>query len=76
VRSADDGSITETFDVNDLPLSPDETQTIGPTGWIKSLERSMAQVAAGRTAPLEPGLHQLRASISRMEATRSQGNPQ
>lgn len=40
-----------------------------PPSWmLESLDRSEAQIAAGRTKPLEPVLDRLRASIARMNA--------
>jgi hypothetical protein len=40
-----------------------------PPDWLLgSLERSEAQIAAGRIVPLEPVLDRLRASIARMKA--------
>lgn len=39
-----------------------------PAGWLEALERSEADVAAGRTVPLEPVLARMRESINRMEA--------
>ncbi len=43
-----------------------------PPDWlVDSLARSEAQIAAGETAPLEPVLERLRASIARMKANPS-----
>jgi hypothetical protein len=39
-----------------------------PRGWLESLERSEAQIAAGQTVPLEPVLDRLKATLARMEA--------
>lgn len=39
-----------------------------PAGWLETLERSGADLAAGRTVPLEPVLARMRESIKRMEA--------
>ena len=39
-----------------------------PAGWLETLERSEADLAAGRTVPLEPVLARLRQSIKRMQA--------
>ena len=39
-----------------------------PAGWLEVLERSEADLAAGRTVPLEPVLARMRESIKRMEA--------
>jgi hypothetical protein len=39
-----------------------------PESIAASLARSEAQIAAGRTVPLEPVLGRLRASIARMQA--------
>lgn len=49
---------------NDIPCS-------APAGWLEALERSEADVAAGRTVPLEPVLERMRDSIKRMEARRA-----
>jgi hypothetical protein len=41
-----------------------------PPAWLShSLEQSEAEIAAGRTVPLEPALDRLRASIRRMQDT-------
>ena len=39
-----------------------------PATWRESLERSKAQIAAGKTVPLLPTLDRLRASAERLEA--------
>jgi hypothetical protein len=40
-----------------------------PPGWlVEALERSEAQIEAGRTEPLETVLDRLRASIARMQS--------
>lgn len=39
-----------------------------PAGWLESLARSKAQIAAGQTVPLLPLLDRLRASAERLEA--------
>ncbi len=49
---------------NDTPRPP-------PVGWLESLERSEADLAAGRTVPLEPVLERMRDSIKRMEMRRA-----
>jgi len=49
---------------NDTPRPP-------PADWLESLERSEADLAAGRTVPLEPVLERMRDSIKRMEARRA-----
>lgn len=49
---------------NDIPPPP-------PVGWLEALERSEADLAAGRTVPLEPVLERMRDSIKRMEARRA-----
>jgi hypothetical protein len=41
-----------------------------PAGWIDSLERSKAQIEAGKTVPLEPFMDELRDSIARMKKRR------
>ena len=43
-----------------------------PTGWLESLERSKAQIAAGMTVPLVPILDRLRASAECLEAAQNQ----
>jgi hypothetical protein len=43
-----------------------------PAGWLESLERSKAQIAAGVTVPLIPILDRLRASVERLEAADNQ----
>jgi len=53
------------------PLSMDHDDTAprpAPAGWLETLERSEADLAAGRTVPLEPVLARMRESIKRMEA--------
>jgi hypothetical protein len=52
------------------PLCMDHDDTAprpAPAGWLETLERSEADLAAGRTVPLEPVLARLRESIKRME---------
>ena len=44
------------------------TAASSPTGWRESLERSKAQIAAGKTVPLLPLLDRLRAAAERLEA--------
>jgi hypothetical protein len=39
-----------------------------PPGWIKALEASEAEFAAGLTVSIEPVMRRLRESIARMEA--------
>ncbi len=46
-----------------------------PESIAASLARSEAQIAAGRTAPLEPVLERLRASIARMQADEKRKTP-
>jgi hypothetical protein len=41
-----------------------------PVGWRDSLERSKAQIAAGKTVPLLPVLDRLRAAAELIEAER------
>lgn len=41
-----------------------------PKGWRESLERSKAEIAAGKTVPLLPVLDRLRAAAERIEAER------
>ena len=53
------------------PLGMDHDDTVprpGPAGWLEALERSEADLAAGRTVPLEPVLARMRESIKCMEA--------
>lgn len=38
-----------------------------PAGWIESLQRSKAQIAAGETVPLLPLLDELREAAERLE---------
>jgi hypothetical protein len=39
-----------------------------PAGWLESLSRSKAQIAAGESVPLLPILDRLRATAERLEA--------
>ena len=39
-----------------------------PSGWLESLRRSKAQIAAGEAVPLLPLLDRLRAAAERLEA--------
>ncbi len=48
-----------------------DTPRLPPADWLESLERSEADLAAGRTVPLEPVLERMRDSIKRMEARRA-----
>jgi hypothetical protein len=50
------------MDHDDSPPRP------APAGWLEALERSEADLAAGRAVPLELVLARLRESIKRMEA--------
>ena len=43
-----------------------------PAGWLETLERSEADLAAGHTVPLEPVLARMRESIKRMEARQAE----
>jgi hypothetical protein len=45
----------------------DDTPRPPPAHWLEALERSEADLAAGRTVPLEPVLARMRESIVRME---------
>ena len=42
-----------------------------PPEWVESLERSKAQIEAGRDVPLGPVLERLKTSADRMEAARA-----
>jgi hypothetical protein len=50
----------------------DEFTRPAPPGWIDSLERSKAEIEAGKTVPLEPFLDELRDSIARMKKRREE----
>lgn len=52
--------MSSTDDMDDTPRPP-------PAHWLAALEESDADLAAGRTVPLEPVLARLRESIERME---------
>jgi len=50
----------------------DERTAPPPPDWlVKSLERSQAQIAAGKSVPLKLFLDEFRASIARMKAKRA-----
>ena len=49
--------------MSDMP-----NRAAAPVGWLESLARSKAQIAAGQTVPLLPILNRLRASAERLEA--------
>lgn len=51
--------------------TPAPRRETAPAGWVESLERSMAEIEAGQTVPIELALDRLRASIARMEAKRA-----
>jgi hypothetical protein len=52
----------------DKVMSSTADRATVPAGWVESLERSKAQIAAGMTVPLIPILDRLRASAERLEA--------
>lgn len=52
----------------DQVMSSTADRATVPVGWVESLERSKAQIAAGMTVPLIPILDRLRASAERLEA--------
>jgi hypothetical protein len=51
-----------------LPMTNPAKRIVAPAGWLESLERSKAQIAAGQSVPLLPVLDRLRASAERLEA--------
>jgi hypothetical protein len=51
-------------------MNQDPDSEAPPKGWIDSLLRAKAQIAAGQTVPVAPVLGRLRASAERMEARR------
>lgn len=55
-------------DVHTQSMSNTANHTSAPHGWMGSLARSKAQIAAGQTMPLLPVLDRLRASAERLEA--------
>lgn len=50
----------------------DTAPRTAPAGWLEILERSEADLAAGRTVPLEPVLARMRESIKRMKARQAE----
>ena len=47
-----------------------------PAEWVEALDRSLADIAAGRVVPMEPVLARGRAAIARLEARQqSQDKP-
>jgi hypothetical protein len=52
-------------------MKQDPDSEAPPKGWIDSLVRAKAQIAAGHTVPIGPALERLRASIGRMEFQRA-----
>lgn len=48
------------------------TPAPAPQHWVDALDRSAAEIAAGRTVPIEPVLDRLRASIARMRAAEAE----
>lgn len=53
-----------------LKMSTAANHASVPAGWLESLGRSKAELAAGQTVPLMPVLDRLRASAERLEAVR------
>jgi hypothetical protein len=51
-----------------LGMSAIEKGASAPAGWLESLARSKAQIAAGEQVPLLPVLERLRATAERLEA--------
>jgi hypothetical protein len=49
-------------------MSTTMSSATAPEGWLASLARSKAQIAAGETVPLLPVLDRLRATAERLEA--------
>ena len=49
-------------------MSSTVNRVTAPAGWLESLARSKAQIAAGEAVPLLPVLDRLRASAERLEA--------
>lgn len=45
----------------------DNTTRAAPATWIKALDESDAQIAAGQTVPLEPLLNELRHAAAQLE---------
>jgi hypothetical protein len=52
-------------------MNQDPDSDAPPKGWIDSLVRAKAQIAAGQTVPMAPVVGRLRASVERMEARRA-----
>jgi len=52
-------------------MNQDPDSGAPPKGWIDSLVRAKAQIAAGQTVPMAPVVERLRASVERMEARRA-----
>ena len=48
----------------------DDTTPRPPAGWLESLERSEAELAAGQTVPMETVMRKLRESAARLEKKR------
>ena len=46
-----------------------------PAGWLESLERSKAQIAAGQTVPLVPVLERLRTAADRLDVEQDDLSP-
>jgi len=49
-------------------MSTNTSGALAPAGWLESLARSKAQIAAGETVELLPILDRLRATAERLEA--------
>lgn len=52
-------------------MSEEAENPAPPQGWVESLERAKAEIAAGQTVPMEPVLEKLRASAERLEHRRA-----
>jgi hypothetical protein len=69
VQGFDDGSWkARVFQPILLFMADTPTSPVAPAGWLESLERSKAQIAAGESVPLVPILDRLRTSAERLEA--------
>lgn len=57
------------------PSDLDDTPRPPPAGWLEVLERSEADLAAGRTVPGEVVIERLRRTIAEMEAEQHAAGP-
>ena len=55
-----------------MVIDPDDTPV--PAGWIESLTRSKADIAAGRSVPLMPVLDRLRAAAKALDGCEDSGD--